>query len=611
MNTDKKGFALAHIISIILAVGLLLAAFVQTDLYNKEERTVELAGAEVLDLPDYSGLCVDLTKSEGGWSAEINGSTFDAYTLTPNISNPSGSEISDYKVRINVNSDVYFITAWCGCIEFHQNTASGNGKVQTIDLRNRPAEYLVDTVQSDDNPLIPLYAGDYFVYIPSSADGETPLADGASCAPGIMYYEQQGASDVFEFVPAEKPAKQAEDSLISAVLSPRSSTWTKVFDLNNEGNTEPDYRAYTYDLVITNNSDAVLSDYSFDFSFGCEAYLASAWNGSLEIRQGGKCDFIEDLRSLDTSALTVSTVNVDGEDFIALGEDDSFSYYPNTSVTAKEVPVDSGETSVPGFIAYLKIDEELTEPSITLSYRLHKSMVDNALCRAAIIMAAIAVLSGIILAIVNRQQKNFQIMHEHDSSIIRESIDTFIGFIDAKDPYTKGHSRRVADYTKLIAENAGYKGDALDNVYYIALLHDCGKIGVADSILSKPGKLTDEEFEHIKSHTTKGRDILANFKSIENVTEGAVYHHERYDGKGYPEGKSGTDIPEIARMICVADSFDAMNSDRCYRKKLSRETIISELEKNKGKQFDPKFADIMLRLIENGQVNAASSSTGK
>ena len=182
------------------------------------------------------------------------------------------------------------------------------------------------------------------------------------------------------------------------------------------------------------------------------------------------------------------------------------------------------------------------------------------------------------------------------------SLETFTGFIDAKDPYTNGHSKRVAEYTSLIAQAMGYEGEELDRVYYVALLHDCGKIGVPDNILGKPGRLTDDEFEVIKSHTVRGGEILKSFKSLVNVGEGALYHHERYDGKGYPEGKKGEDIPLIARMICVADSFDAMNSNRVYRERLSKEYIVGELEKNKGKQFDPQIADIMLRIIREGKI---------
>ena len=123
-----------------------------------------------------------------------------------------------------------------------------------------------------------------------------------------------------------------------------------------------------------------------------------------------------------------------------------------------------------------------------------------------------------------------------------------------------------------------------------------------DSILGRPGKLTDEEFDIIKSHTVRGGEILSSFKSLENAGEGALYHHERYDGKGYPEGKAGEEIPFIARMICVADSFDAMNTNRVYRKRLTKDRIISEIETNKGLQFDPLVADVMLGLIRDGRI---------
>lgn len=133
-------------------------------------------------------------------------------------------------------------------------------------------------------------------------------------------------------------------------------------------------------------------------------------------------------------------------------------------------------------------------------------------------------------------------------------------------------------------------------------MHDCGKIGVPDNILGKPGRLDDDEFEVIKSHTVRGGEILGKFKSLNNVGEGALYHHERYDGSGYPEGRAGEDIPLIARMICGADSFDAMNSNRCYRKKPGREKIFEEIEKNKGKQFDPQIAEVLLELIREGKI---------
>ena len=220
----------------------------------------------------------------------------------------------------------------------------------------------------------------------------------------------------------------------------------------------------------------------------------------------------------------------------------------------------------------------------------------------ALIGLEIWLITLIVYVIASARIRRYQERHERDNEIIRESIETFTGFIDAKDTYTNGHSKRVADYTRLIAKEFGYKGEELNHIYYIALLHDCGKIGVPDAVLNKPGKLTDEEFDIIKSHTVRGREILKSFTSLKDVEMGALYHHERYDGKGYPEGKAGEDIPFVARMICVADSFDAMNSNRVYRKSLSKERIISEIETNKGRQFDPEVADVMLRLLRDGII---------
>ena len=600
-KNNKRALA---IFGIWLAVILLLAAgaALRTGMYNRAERQLTLEGEALYNIPDYSALSVELTKEPGGWSAELGGVTCDAYTLTPRITNPTEEDLSDYRVRVDVLEDVYFLTAWCGTIEFHQGVASGNEKVQTIDLRSRPELYTLDTVETDEDPLIPLYAGDYFVYIPSQTDGEAPLPAGETCTPGIMYYQAADAGEVFAFVPSAPRAEAAEEGDVTAVLSARSSTWTKVFDLEETGSEVPDYQAYTYDLTITNRSGAELTDYTFRFSFRTEAYLASAWNGSVEICQGTVTETIPDLRSFDAASLTVTTVNVDGEDFIPLGEEDSFVYTPSASQTAREIPVEAGASSVPGFIAYLRIGDGLSSPSLTMEYQLHRSIGEDNLFKLALGAGAAFLLCLVIFLVLYLQRLRYERQHEHDAAIIRESIETFTGFIDAKDPYTNGHSRRVAEYARLLARHMGYKDEDLDRVYYIGLLHDCGKIGVADSILTKPGSLTDEEFEAIKSHTTKGRDILANFSSIPNVAEGAAYHHERYDGRGYPEGKKGEEIPEIARIICVADSFDAMNTDRCYRARLSREKILSELENNIGKQFDPKVAEIMLRLIRDNEI---------
>ena len=397
-----------------------------------------------------------------------------------------------------------------------------------------------------------------------------------------------------------------QDADIAVKAIPRGSTWGKVFDFNNEGLTENNYQAYTYDVTVTNNTRDKVSYFTFKWTFRKEAYLSSGWNGAVEIHQlvnGGELvSTVPDLREFDPADYALETVEVDGEALIVLNSGDYFVYYPSASTNAMEVPIKPREGTTPGFILYVANGENLDDSILDLEYRFHRQLGSEPLFWIAVAGLGIWAVGLIVLGVTASQIKKYTERHERDNKIINESIETFTGFIDAKDPYTNGHSKRVAIYTRSIAEAMGYEGEELDRIYYIALLHDCGKIGVPDNILRKPGKLTDEEFEIIKSHTVRGGEILSRFKSLKNVGEGALYHHERYDGSGYPEGRAGEDIPLIARMICVADSFDAMNSNRVYRKKLTREYIIGEIEKNKGRQFDPKIADVMLRLLRENKL---------
>lgn len=178
-------------------------------------------------------------------------------------------------------------------------------------------------------------------------------------------------------------------------------------------------------------------------------------------------------------------------------------------------------------------------------------------------------------------------------------VKTLASAIDAKDRYTNGHSSRVAKYSKEIALRAGKSIEYQDEIYFVALLHDIGKIGIPDNILNKSSKLTDEEYETIKQHPSIGVDILKNITEMPNIEIGAHFHHERFDGKGYPEGLSGCEIPEIARIIAVADAYDAMSSRRSYRAALPQSAVREEIVKGRGHQFDPTFADVMLKMIDD------------
>lgn len=184
--------------------------------------------------------------------------------------------------------------------------------------------------------------------------------------------------------------------------------------------------------------------------------------------------------------------------------------------------------------------------------------------------------------------------------IFIQSITTITYAVDAKDRYTKGHSVRVAQYCLAIAKKLNWSKQDCLNLYYIALLHDIGKIGIPDSILNKPVKLTDEEYRLVRSHTIMGANILRPITMVPQICDGARYHHERYDGKGYPYGLKGDDIPYVARIIGIADAYDAITSNRIYEKAQVTDYAVKELRKGRGTQFDPFLTDVMLEIIKDG-----------
>ena len=184
-----------------------------------------------------------------------------------------------------------------------------------------------------------------------------------------------------------------------------------------------------------------------------------------------------------------------------------------------------------------------------------------------------------------------------------ETIMAIARTVDAKDSMTSEHSERVSEYSVLIAENYGFTKEETENLRKAALLHDIGKIGIPDKILNKPERLTDKEYEIMKSHVTMGAEILKGFTLVENADLGAKYHHEKYDGTGYPDGLKGIDIPLYGRIIAIADAFDAMTANRVYRKRMPFSQVMSELKNNRGKQFDPELLDVFINLIDEGKID--------
>ena len=199
---------------------------------------------------------------------------------------------------------------------------------------------------------------------------------------------------------------------------------------------------------------------------------------------------------------------------------------------------------------------------------------------------------------VQRQTSLAEERRRASERLFEETVLALSKAIDAKDKYTSGHSQRVALYSRQIAKRAGKTEPEQTEIYHMALLHDIGKIGIPIEIINKPSRLTDDEYKTIKTHTVIGADILQSIIDFPGLLLGARSHHERYDGRGYPDGLKGDEIPEQARIIGVADAYDAMTSKRSYRDTMRQAAVRSEIVKGCGTQFDPKFALIMIQMID-------------
>lgn len=271
-------------------------------------------------------------------------------------------------------------------------------------------------------------------------------------------------------------------------------------------------------------------------------------------------------------------------------------------------------TNLPGgnYRFYLKISDR-DDPTVNsiFSFTLEKQLqfYEHPLFWIGMLILLIAVVAGAAMLISERKLRRARRRQREYRDILEQSLLTFASTIDAKDKYTNGHSTRVAQYSRELARRMNMTPEQQEHIYYVALLHDIGKIGIPDNILNKPGKLTPEEREVIQRHPRIGAEILKNFTALGGISDGAKYHHERYDGMGYCEGRAGENIPLMARIIGVADTYDAMSSERCYRKPLSEEIIRAELEKGSGTQFDPKIVPHMLAMISDGTAPIRAENT--
>ncbi len=316
-----------------------------------------------------------------------------------------------------------------------------------------------------------------------------------------------------------------------------------------------------YDADVYNNSKHSVDNWSVSFPVPEDGTITELWNAEWKIEDG---------------ILTVSGLSYNKD--IEKGTKETFGFVLYTPQPVDEFTQFSFKAT-----KIRVVTEEITYWIILL----------------AIFTVFVVMITNIIASV---RYRRIRARYRMWRSVTEQSMLTIAKTIDAKDEYTSGHSYRVAVISRLLAQKAGLSRSEQENIFYMGLLHDIGKIGIPDNILNKNGRLNDEEWDQVKLHPAIGGDILKDITAIPDIECGARYHHEKWDGTGYGEGKKGEEIPLVARIICVADAYDAMSTKRCYRDEFDSEYIINELTRCAGTQFDPKLVPYMIELIKNSEI---------
>lgn len=262
------------------------------------------------------------------------------------------------------------------------------------------------------------------------------------------------------------------------------------------------------------------------------------------------------------------------------------------------------------FILQIQDPHGLTSKEMTVNITKQKRFYELIWVHIVSFVVAAAVLIFAVRQYIKFKTQAAEKRSQRQKELIREIVEAFSKVIDMKDRYTNGHSARVAKYTVMLSKELGIDDETIDEYYFIALLHDIGKVGIPAEVLNKNGKLTDEEFRLIKSHSALGYNTLKNISIMPDLAIGAGAHHERPDGKGYPKGLKGDEIPRVAQIIAVADTFDAMYSDRPYRKRMNFEKAVSIIKECSGTQLTPDVVDAFLRLVDQGKMRAPDDVGG-
>jgi len=388
-------------------------------------------------------------------------------------------------------------------------------------------------------------------------------------------------------------------------------SWTRTANIDGEA---IDMYACSFEGVFTNSGDAEVTNWTLRLDITDDCYLNTGWCGTMEIHQHDGAQ--ERVQSLDLRAVNPEEVDLtfyeDGDIFLfPLHKGDYIIYYPNGE--AKEYPIMPSRTEPAkigiGIIIYRAQDADFVIPNYQVTYQNHKDYLKGSEATIFKVVGGLWLLLLIIgitvfiseIVVQNKTKIELskkEIAKETAEKVLDEMIRALAFTIDAKDEYTLGHSARVAEYSFKLAAELDCSDEFRKEVFYAGLVHDVGKIAIPDEIINKPGKLNPDEFEVIKSHPIRGERILLHIEDMPCLAVGARHHHERYDGSGYPDHLKGEAIPMIARIIAVADAYDAMTSKRSYRHSMEHPVARQEIVNGMGTQFDPIIARKMLDLID-------------
>lgn len=398
-------------------------------------------------------------------------------------------------------------------------------------------------------------------------------------------------------------------------VSPNSSATSVLVDIHSRGGATDSWEkadtglgtklnAKIYDIVITNNTHSYIADWRIRVNIRENCYINNGWCGTFEIHQfdadGNELTQTVDLRNFNYDDLKINYHKAGQDLLIPLKDGDFLVYHPDPDESTGEIPIKGTDeysgSCTSGIIMY-SLTGDIDFSDYEMLYKLNITIWDGTKGRLFIIAFAMLVISFLIIGTIFLVSVHFEGRLQSREKMLSDVFNICCGLADSRDYYSKGHSERVAGYSKMIAEKMGMdKGDC-DLVYNAALLHNVGNVFVNEQILRKNGKLTSTEFEEVKSHTVRGAEILKSIENIPLAAEAAMFHHERYDGTGYPKGKKEDEIPLIARIVAVADAYDAMSNDRPYRNKLMRDRIREEFINNRGSQFDPEIVTAFLDIM--------------